>query len=105
MPAGSTDAGRRGSRDRADARRRGRPLDRARRADAHARQRLADLRAQRAANLLGAAADRSSCRAARAEPLRDGMAAVLDYAERRTRDAIAALADGTYEATDRLEAA
>jgi len=33
------------------------------------------------------------------------MAAVLDYAERRSRDAIAALADGAYEAADALEAA
>ena len=69
-------------------------------------QRLADLRAQRAANLLGrrrigelAERHRGSSRST------SGMAAVLDYAERRSRDAIAALADGTYEATDALEAA
>jgi N-methylhydantoinase B len=66
-------------------------------------QRLADLRAQRAANLLGAErigelADRIGL-----ESLTSGMANVLDYAERRSRNAIAALEDGTYEAADALE--
>ncbi len=68
-------------------------------------QRLADLRAQRAANRRGG--DRISELAGRIgrERLIAGMAAVLDYAERRSRDAIAALADGVYEAADELAAA
>jgi N-methylhydantoinase B len=67
------------------------------------RQRLADLRAQQAANLLGERrllelADRHG-----EDLLRTGMAEVLDYAERRTRAALAELADGAYEAEDVLE--
>lgn len=70
----------------------------------HPRQRLADLRAQRAANEVAARraaelADRHGL-----ELLRAGMAAVLDYAERRTRAALAGLADGTYRASDAMEA-
>jgi N-methylhydantoinase B len=69
------------------------------------RQRLADLRAQRAANRVGAQrlgelADRHGV-----DGLREGMAEILDYAERRTRAALADLPDGTYEARDVLEAA
>jgi N-methylhydantoinase B len=37
------------------------------------------------------------------ELLEEAMAAVLDYAERRTRTALAAIPDGTYTATDVLE--
>ena len=67
------------------------------------RQRLADLRAQRAANLLGERrllelADRHGL-----AELRAGMDAILDYADRRTRAALAELPDGDYEATDVLE--
>jgi N-methylhydantoinase B len=67
------------------------------------RQRLADLRAQRAANLTGERrllelADRHGL-----ETLRSGMAEILDYAERRTRAALAKLPDGVYEAQDLLE--
>jgi N-methylhydantoinase B len=67
------------------------------------RQRLADLRAQRAANLTGERrllelADRHG-----AGVLREGMHEVLAYAERRTRARIAALAEGAYEAEDFLE--
>jgi N-methylhydantoinase B len=66
-------------------------------------QRLADLRAQRAANRVGAMrlaelADRHGT-----ERLRAGMAEILDYAERRTRAAIAELPDGAYSAEDVLE--
>jgi N-methylhydantoinase B len=66
-------------------------------------QRLADLRAQRAANLTGAnrlveLADRHGV-----EHLRAGMAEILDYAERRTRARLAELPDGDYEAEDVLE--
>jgi N-methylhydantoinase B len=68
-------------------------------------QRLADLRAQRAANLTGERrllelVDRYD------EPfVRSGMAEILDYAERRTRAHLADLPNGTYEATDVLEGA
>ncbi|MBW3652238.1 MAG: hydantoinase B/oxoprolinase family protein [Actinobacteria bacterium] len=67
-------------------------------------QRRADLRAQLAANRIGARrlvelADRLG-----AESLREATAAVLDYAERRTRACIAALPDGPREARDVLEA-
>jgi N-methylhydantoinase B len=67
------------------------------------RQRLADLRAQAAANRIGELrlaelADRHG-----AALLREGMAEILDYSERRTRAALAALPDGTYRAEDVLE--
>ena len=67
------------------------------------RQRLADLRAQRAANLTGER--RLLELAGRHGPdlLRAGMGEILDYAERRTRAALAALPDGTYEAEDVME--
>jgi N-methylhydantoinase B len=66
-------------------------------------QRLADLRAQRAANLLGRSrllelADRHG-----AGELRRGMAEILDYAERRTRAALSAMPDGSWDAEDVLE--
>ena len=66
-------------------------------------QRLADLRAQRAANRRGRARIAELSERLGTERLAAGMAAVLDYAERRSRDAIAALADGAYEAADALE--
>ena len=67
------------------------------------RERLADLRAQRAANRVGAIrleelADRYGL-----DGLRAGMAATLDYAERRTRAALAQLPDGVYTAQDTME--
>ena len=67
-------------------------------------QRLADLRAQRAANRIGASrltelAERHGLRA-----LRAGMEEILAYAERRTRAALAELPDGVYSAEDVLEA-
>ncbi len=67
------------------------------------RQRLADLRAQRAANRVGAIrleelADRYGL-----DGLRAGMAATLDYAERRTRAALAQLPNGVYTAQDTME--
>ncbi len=71
----------------------------------HPRQRLADLRAQRAANLLAAERVGELIDRHGVELVRDGMAAVLDHAERRGRAAIAQLADGTYRAADSLEAA
>ncbi len=66
-------------------------------------QRLADLRAQRAANALGAERLAAMAHDLGLPALREGTAAVLDYAERRTRQALGRLADGTGEAVDRLE--
>jgi N-methylhydantoinase B len=66
-------------------------------------QRLADLRAQRAANLLGTRRlSELSGRLGR-ELLNEGMDEVLDYSERRTRAALSGIEDGVYEATDVLE--
>jgi N-methylhydantoinase B len=67
-------------------------------------ERRADLRAQLAANRIGAL--RLSELAQRVGParLRGGFDAVLDYAERRTRACLAALPDGTRTAEDVLEA-
>jgi N-methylhydantoinase B len=67
------------------------------------KQRLADLRAQRAANRIGETrlvelADRLGPAA-----LREGLAAILAYSERRTRAALAALPDGIYAAEEVLE--
>jgi N-methylhydantoinase B len=67
------------------------------------RQRLADLRAQQAANRIGEI--RLGELAARhgTAPLRQGMEEILAYGERRTRAALAALPDGAYGAGDVLE--
>jgi N-methylhydantoinase B len=67
------------------------------------RQRLADLRAQAAANRIGA--QRLAELAARhgRDALSAGMEEILAYAERRTRVALADLPDGTYSAEDLLE--
>jgi N-methylhydantoinase B len=67
------------------------------------RQRLADLRAQAAANRIGG--QRLAELAARhgRDTLRAGMEEILAYAERRTRVALADLPDGTYSAEDLLE--
>ncbi len=67
------------------------------------RQRLADLRAQAAANRVGELrlielAERHGPRL-----LRSGMEEILAYAERRTRAALADLPNGTYTAKDVLE--
>jgi N-methylhydantoinase B len=68
-------------------------------------QRLADFRAQRAANLTGITRLRELAARHGLERLRAGMAEILDYAERRTRAALSALPDGEGSADDRLEAA
>ena len=65
-------------------------------------QRLADLRAQLAANALGARR-LAELATDSAGTLGAGMAEILDYAERRTRAALAAMADGSWERTDLLE--
>jgi N-methylhydantoinase B len=67
-------------------------------------ERIADLRAQRAANLTGARRVAELIERMGLEPLRAGMAEILDYAERRTRASLAEVADGSYEAEDVLEA-
>ncbi|MFL5901683.1 MAG: hydantoinase B/oxoprolinase family protein [Solirubrobacterales bacterium] len=67
------------------------------------RQRLADLRAQSAANRVGAQRlTELSARHGR-EHLRAGMEEILAYAERRTRAALTELPDGSYAAEDVLE--
>ena len=66
-------------------------------------QRRADLRAQLAANRIGGRRLVELAQRLGAGPLREATAAVLDYAERRTRACIAALPDGPREARDVLE--
>jgi N-methylhydantoinase B len=69
------------------------------------RQREADLRAQLAAGRAGG--ERVAALIARfgIDTFRAGLRETLDYAERRTRARIAELEDGSYTATDVLEAA
>jgi N-methylhydantoinase B len=66
--------------------------------------RIADLRAQLAANELGAARLSELARRLGERRLDQGTDAVLRYAERRMRSCIEALPDGIYEAVDVLEA-
>jgi N-methylhydantoinase B len=66
-------------------------------------QRLADLRAQAAANRTGALRLAELAEQHGAGQLRAGMAEILAYAERRTRAALAGLPDGSYAAEDVLE--
>jgi N-methylhydantoinase B len=68
------------------------------------RQRLADLRAQAAANRVGELRLAELGERLGIESLRNGMAEILAYGERRTRAALAALPDGTHTAEDVLEA-
>jgi N-methylhydantoinase B len=67
------------------------------------RQRLADLRAQLAANRVGGLRFTELAQRHGLERLRTGMAETLDYAERRMRAALEQLDDGDYEAQDVLE--
>jgi len=67
-------------------------------------QRRADLRAQLAANRIGALRLTELAQRLGPEALRAATAAVLDYAERRTRACLAELPDGPREARDVLEA-
>jgi N-methylhydantoinase B len=67
------------------------------------RQRLADLRAQQSANRVGRLRLAELAERHGADGLREGMAEILAYAERRTRATLAALPDGTYTAEDFLE--
>ena len=68
------------------------------------RQRLADLRAQQAANRIGELRLGELRERFGTAALREGMAEILAYTERRTRAALAELPDGTYRAEDVLEA-
>ncbi|HEY2283196.1 MAG TPA: hydantoinase B/oxoprolinase family protein [Solirubrobacteraceae bacterium] len=67
-------------------------------------EREADLRAQLAANRMGAQRLRELARTVGTQGLREAFRDVLDYAERRARSCIRALADGELEARDVLEA-
>jgi N-methylhydantoinase B len=67
-------------------------------------ERRADLRAQLAANRVGAQRTAELARRLGVAHLRTATAAVLDYAERRTRACLAALPDGERMAEDVLEA-
>jgi N-methylhydantoinase B len=66
-------------------------------------QRLADLRAQRAANLTGIARTRELADRHGPELLATGMVEILDYAERRTRAELREMPDGVGQAEDYLE--
>jgi N-methylhydantoinase B len=68
-------------------------------------QRRADLRAQLAAGRVGARRLIELRERAGADTLKEAFAAVLDYAERRTRACLAALEDGLRTAHDVLESA
>ncbi len=67
-------------------------------------ERRADLRAQLAANRIGALRLSELAERVGVQRLATAMEEVLDYAERRTRACIAALPDGVREARDVLEA-
>ena len=66
-------------------------------------QRLADLRAQRAANLTGIRRLRQLAERHGRELLRTATGEILDYAERRTRAALAEMPDGESATEDVLE--
>ena len=66
-------------------------------------QRLADLRAQQAANRVGELRLMELASQLGVAQLRSGMEQILAYSERRTRAALAALPDGLYTAEDVLE--
>jgi N-methylhydantoinase B len=66
-------------------------------------QRLADLRAQAAANRIGERRLAELAERHGLERLRAGMEEILAYAERRTRAALEALPDGAYAAQEVLE--
>jgi N-methylhydantoinase B len=66
-------------------------------------QRLADLRAQRAANLTGIRRMRELALRFGTDRVRTATREILDYAERRTRAALSRMRDGEGVAEDRLE--
>ena len=67
------------------------------------KQRLADLRAQQAANRIGSQRLAELAERHGHDLLQAGMDEILAYAERRTRAALAELPDGAYRAEDVLE--
>jgi N-methylhydantoinase B len=67
-------------------------------------ERRADLRAQLAANRIGAARLTELCERLGSSRLRAGSDAVLDYCERRTSACLRDLGDGVHESEDVLEA-
>ncbi len=67
-------------------------------------ERRADLRAQLAANRTGCERLTELAQRLGADRLREATDAVLDYSERRTRACLAAMPDGTFAASDVLEA-
>ena len=67
-------------------------------------ERRADLRAQLAANVIGARRLEELARRLGPDVLTQALESVLDYGERRARAAIAALGDGVREARDLVEA-
>jgi N-methylhydantoinase B len=67
-------------------------------------ERRADLRAQLAANVIGARRLEELARRLGAERLEQALVSVLDYGERRAGAAIAALGDGVRESRDVVEA-
>ena len=67
-------------------------------------ERRADLRAQLAANVIGARRLEQLARRIGPQRLRECVESVLDYGERRAASAIAALGDGVREASDFVEA-
>jgi N-methylhydantoinase B len=69
----------------------------------HPRQRAADLRAQRAANEVGGKRLLELAGRHGLDRIREGMAEMLAYSERRTRTAIASIPDGSYSAEDVME--
>jgi len=66
-------------------------------------EREGDLRAQLAANRKGAERVKELAARYGAETLKDVMRALLDYAERMTRQLIAGLPDGVYSCSDRMD--
>ena len=64
------------------------------------RERLADLRAQQAALAVGDRRVAELCERHGEATIREGMAEILNYCERRTRARIAALPDGRFAAHD-----
>ena len=66
-------------------------------------ERRGDLRAQLAANHVGARRLRELAAARGVEGLADAMAQVREYSDRRVRTAVRAIPDGTYRFTDWLE--
>ena len=66
-------------------------------------ERRGDLQAQELANAAGAAALRRIAQAEGVEALERGFAALLEYAQRMTRDVIARIPDGIYTNQDRMD--